>query len=494
MGATHAAPGQPGAGLDADPDEVVGEAVETTAAALVLPGSAPAAPAGSAAGPGAGTEAPAGGPVTAGAGAGTAEDAGDESAAERAALASELFAPGVGAQAGPPRTPARATAVQPGASSAGGHSHGPGERPRAERFTSRNPDAFGVPTGREEEWRFTPLARMRDLLQPLAATDPPEVTVDAPDGVEIRRIAGDAEPVGSVLVPADRVSALAMEHVREALLITVPKGTTPAEPVTVTVRGAGERSYAHVVVDVQPFSEAVVILDHVGSATIAANVELRVGDGAALTLVTVQDWARDAVHVAAHAAEIGRDARLRHAVVTFGGDLVRISPTVRFTAPGGDVELLGLSFADAGQHQEARLYVDHAVPHCKSRVTYKGALQGREAHTVWIGDVRIRATGTQTDTYELNRNLLLTDGARADSVPNLEIETGEVAGAGHASATGRFDDEQLFYLMARGIPQLEARRLVVRGFFADVIRRIGQPAITERLTAAVEAELEAVGA
>ena len=490
MGSTHAVPGQPDTGTEAD-------VVEAMAAALVAPGSDPAGaihPAEPADGPVAGTSAPAGGPVVAGSGAATADDAEDEGAAERAALASELFAPGVGAQAGPPRTPARATAVQPGASWAGGHSHGPGERPRAERFTSRNPAEFGVPTGREEEWRFTPLARMRDLLEPLELTDLPETTVDAPDGVEIRTIAGDAEPVGSVLVPADRVSALAMERVRKAMLITVPKGTALTDPVTVTVRGAGERAYTHLVVDVQPFSEAVVILDHVGSATIAANIELKVGDGAALTLVTVQDWAPDAVHVAAHAAELGRDARLRHAVVTFGGDLVRISPTVKFTGPGGDAELLGLSFADAGQHQEARLYVDHAVPHCKSRVTYKGALQGRDAHTVWIGDVRIRATGTQTDTYELNRNLLLTDGARADSVPNLEIETGEVAGAGHASATGRFDDEQLFYLMARGIPQLEARRLVVRGFFADVINRIGQPAVTERLTAAVEAELAGVGA
>jgi len=426
--------------------------------------------------------------------AGGVGDAADEGAAERAALAGELFAPGVGAQAGPPRTPARATAVQPGASSAGGHSHGPGDRPRAERFTSRNPDEFGVPTGREEEWRFTPLARLRDLLDPFEADQALTVETDAPDQVEVREVAGDADPVGTVLAPADRVSALALERVRRAHVVTVPKGTTVAEPVTITLRGQGERAYGHLVVDVQPSAEAVVVLDHVGSARLAANVELRVGDGASLTFLSVQDWADDAVHVVAHAAELGRDARLRHAVVTFGGDLVRISPTVRFSAPGGDAELLGLSFADAGQHQEARLYVDHAVAHCRSRVTYKGALQGRDAHTVWIGDVRIRPEGLQTDTYELNRNLLLTDGARADSVPNLEIETGEVAGAGHASATGRFDDQQLFYLMARGIPEVEARRLVVRGFFADVISAIGVPAVAERLTAAVEAELAAVGA
>jgi Fe-S cluster assembly protein SufD len=413
--------------------------------------------------------------------------------AQAAALAGELFAPGVGAQAGPPRTPARATAVPPGASSAGGHSHGPGERPRAERFTSRNPDEFGVPTGREEEWRFTPLARMRDLLQPFDAGTPLTVETSAPDQVEVREVAGDADPVGTVLAPADRVSALALERVRRAHVVTIPKGTTVTEPVTITVRGNGETAYGHLVVDVQPSADAVVVLDYVGSARLAANVELRVGDGASLRFLSVQDWADDAVHVVAHAAQLGRDARLRHAVVTFGGDLVRVSPTVRFTGPGGDAELLGLSFADAGQHQEARLYVDHAVDHCRSRVTYKGALQGREAHTVWIGDVRIRPEGVGTDTYELNRNLLLTDGARADSVPNLEIETGEVTGAGHASATGRFDDEQLFYLMSRGIPEIEARRLVVRGFFADVINAIGVPAVAERLAAAVEAELAAVG-
>jgi Fe-S cluster assembly protein SufD len=108
---------------------------------------------------------------------------------------------------------------------------------------------------------------------------------------------------------------------------------------------------------------------------------------------------------------------------------------------------------------------------------------------VWIGDVLIRATAEGTETYELNRNLVLTDGARADSVPNLEIETGEIVGAGHASATGRFDDEQLFYLQSRGIPEDEARRLVVHGFFNDIIRRIGVGQLEDRLMATVEAEL-----
>jgi Fe-S cluster assembly protein SufD len=123
-------------------------------------------------------------------------------------------------------------------------------------------------------------------------------------------------------------------------------------------------------------------------------------------------------------------------------------------------------------------------------VEYKGALQGDGARSVWIGDVLIRKIAEGIDTYEQNRNLVLTDGCRADSVPNLEIETGEIVGAGHATTTGRFDDEQLFYLQSRGLPEDEARRLVVHGFFADVIRRIGVAEIEQRLLHAVETELE----
>jgi Fe-S cluster assembly protein SufD len=168
---------------------------------------------------------------------------------------------------------------------------------------------------------------------------------------------------------------------------------------------------------------------------------------------------------------------------------VRLAPTVRYAGPGGDAELRGLYFADAGQHQEHRLFVDHTQPRCRSRVEYKGALQGDGAHAVWIGDVLIQAEATGTDTYELNRNLLLTDGARADSVPNLEILTGEVVGAGHASATGRLEDQHLFYLMARGISMEEARKLVIRGFFGELINKIEVPELRERITASIEGEL-----
>ena len=231
------------------------------------------------------------------------------------------------------------------------------------------------------------------------------------------------------------------------------------------------------------------MLRFVGSATLADNVEIVVGDGADLTVVSIDDWDDDAVHVGHRHAQVGRDAHFKHVVVTLGGSVVRHDTTAEYAGPGGDVEMLGLYFADAGQHLEHRLFVDHTAPKTKSHVTYKGALQGEGAHTVWIGDVLIRKVAEGIETYEENRNLVLTDGCQADSVPNLEIETGEIAGAGHASATGRFDDEQLFYLRSRGIAEDEARRLVVHGFFNDLIRRIGVPELEEQLAATVEAEL-----
>jgi Fe-S cluster assembly protein SufD len=359
---------------------------------------------------------------------------------------------------------------------------------RVERTLSRDPEAFPVITGREEDWRFTPLARLRGLHDGTAAVDGVlDVAVSAPAGVTVETIGPDHALVGTALVPADRAAAIAMRDFKEGQLVTV-QGELD-EPVVLTFTGAGLVSHGHVVVDVKPFAKAVVVLEHTGVATHSGGVEVRVGDGAALTLVSLQEWDDTAVHLSAQAARLGRDARFKSVVVTLGGDLVRLNPTVSYAAPGGDAELLGLAFADAGQHLEHRLLVDHGVPQCRSRVTYKSAVQGEGAHSVWIGDVLIRAEANGTDTYELNRNLLLTDSARADSVPNLEIETGEIAGAGHASATGRFDDDQLFYLQSRGITPDEARRIVVLGFFAEVLQQIGVPSLEERLLTAVEKEL-----
>ncbi|MFJ8488374.1 Fe-S cluster assembly protein SufD [Streptomyces sp. NPDC094038] len=352
---------------------------------------------------------------------------------------------------------------------------------------------FPVPHGREEEWRFTPLERLRGLHDgtAVATGDSLKVAVEAPEGVTVELVGRDDPRLGRAGAPVDRVAAQAYSAFERAGVVTVPKETVLTEPIRISVHGQGGVAFGHQVIELGAFAEAVVVIDHTGDVVTAANVEYVLGDGAKLTVVSVQDWDDKAVHVAQHNALVGRDASFKSVVVTFGGDVVRLHPRVAYAGTGGEAELFGLYFTDAGQHQEHRLLVDHNTPHCKSNVAYKGALQGDEAHAVWIGDVLIEAKAEGTDTYEMNRNLVLTDGARVDSVPNLEIETGEIVGAGHASATGRFDDEQLFYLMARGIPQHEARRLVVRGFFAELVQQIGVADIEERLLAKIEEELEA---
>jgi Fe-S cluster assembly protein SufD len=387
---------------------------------------------------------------------------------------------------------ATSTDLQVHPSAAGAHSHGgPVTKTGspAERFSSRNPDDFAVPTGREEDWRFTPMRKLRTILRPYQSEGTEKVSVSGPQGARWSIVGRDHPRFGSVLRPADRVSALAFANVSDILFIEIDAETQLSEPVTVTVTGEPGLNYGHVVVEAKPYSKATVVFDHTGNTTDTANVEFLLGDGAQLSVVTVQDWGSEAIHVSTHTALVGRDAQFDHVSVTLGGAIVRLSPTVRFAGPGGSAQLFGLSFAGAGQHFESRLYVDHAVPNCSSNVVYKSALDADSARTVWIGDVRIRPEATGTSTYELNRNLLLTEGARADSVPNLEIETGEITGAGHASATGRFDDLQLFYLQSRGIPEDEARRLVVRGFFADVLTHINVAALHDRLMAAIDARL-----
>jgi Fe-S cluster assembly protein SufD len=355
-------------------------------------------------------------------------------------------------------------------------------------------DFFEVPTGREEVWRFTPLKRLRELHKDADLSGHSFTTdVVAPEQITVEHLPADSPVMGSSgYVPNDRVSARAWHAASELLAVTVPAEAEVDEPVFVTVTGAGVEagSAAHVVVTAGPHSKATVVFRFEGSATLADNVEIVVQDGAHLTVVAVEDWADDAVHLTHQHARVGRDATLRHVAVSFGGDVVRVNTSISYKGPGGYVELLGLYFADEGQHLEHRLFIDHNEPRTRSNVDYKGALQGEGAHAVWIGDVLIRKEAEGIETYESNRNLVLTDGCQADSVPNLEIETGEIIGAGHASTTGRFDDQQLFYLQSRGIHEDEARRLVVHGFFADIVRKIGVPQIEGRLLATIEAELE----
>ncbi len=354
---------------------------------------------------------------------------------------------------------------------------------------------FAAPTGSEENWRFSPMRRLRPLLAGTPSDAHLSWDSRLPDGVELVTVEADDPALDGVPGPVDFLSELARRNSGGAVVIRIPKAAELPDGVVIRLSGTDAEAlvWGHIVVEVGEQATARVVLDHAGSARYAANVSVLVGDGASLELVHVQDWTDDSLHSAHVATRVGRDARYKSMQVSLGGSVVRIVETVDFDGPGGDAELNGLYFADAGQHLEHRLFIEHQPPNCRSRVSYKGALQGASARTVWVGDVFIGATAEGTDTYEINRNLVLSEGARADSIPNLEIETGQIIGAGHASATGRFDDEQLFYLRSRGIPADEARRLVVRGFFADLIGRMGEPELQERLMGRIEARLSAAG-
>lgn len=352
---------------------------------------------------------------------------------------------------------------------------------------------FPVPNGREEMWRFTPLRRLRGLHNGKAVADGKVIIeIDAAPEVVVERVGRDDPRVGKAYVPRDRVSAQAYSSFTEATVVTVPKEAVASAPTMIRVRGedSGHASYGHTTIIAEPFAQATIVLDHRGSATYADNVEFVVGDSAVLSVISLQDWADDTVHLSHQHARLAKDARFTSFTVSLGGDVVRIAPSVSYAGPGGDAELYGVYFADPGQHLEHRLLVDHTVRDCRSRVDFRGALQGQDAHAIWIGDVIIRAEAEGTDTYEFNRNLVLTDGTRVDSVPNLEILTGEIRGAGHASASGRLDDEHLFYLQARGITKDEARRMVVRGFLGQLIERIEVPEVREQVITAIEAELD----
>jgi Fe-S cluster assembly protein SufD len=359
---------------------------------------------------------------------------------------------------------------------------------RSERFKSRVHDEFVPVTGREVDWKFSPVDRLRDLIDGELDGAPYAVLYPEVPGTTVEWIdRGDAR-IGGAGTPEDRAAANAWSSFEKALHI----GVAGEEPVVLTVTrsdlGTAARA-AHVLVTAAPNSTGLVVLDSRGSGHLTENVEILVGEGAHLTVVSVQEWGDDAIHLASHFARVERDARLKHIVVSLGGSIVRVNPSTHLAGPGSEVEMLGVYFADAGQHLEQQVFVHHDAPQSKSRVTYKGALNGTGAHTVWIGDVLIGRAATGTDSYEQNRNLVLSEGTRADSIPNLEIETGDIAGAGHASATGRFDDEHLFYLQSRGITEDEARRLVVLGFLSEIVQKIGEPQLEARLSAALEAEL-----
>ncbi|WP_442977624.1 Fe-S cluster assembly protein SufD [Salinibacterium sp. CAN_S4] len=364
---------------------------------------------------------------------------------------------------------------------------------RSARFSSTHHDDFPAVTGLEADWKLTPVKLVRPLIDGELDGSIYDYVADIPAGVSVAWVDRDDALIGRAGTPEDRASANAWSTFDKALAITVTSEDHVALTISRSTLGGAARA-AHMVITAKANSNATVILESTGKATLAENVEIVVEDGAKLTVVSLQEWSDDSLQLSSHFATVGRDAFLKHIVVSLSGAVVRLNPSVHLAGEGSDTELYGLYFADAGQHFEQRVYLHHLGANTRGRVNYKGALQGTGARTVWVGDVLIGPDASGTDSYEQNRNLVLTEGTRADSIPNLEIETGDILGAGHASATGRFDDEQLFYLQSRGISEAEARRLVVIGFLSEIIQKIGSPQLEARLHSAIDAELSLTAA
>lgn len=350
-----------------------------------------------------------------------------------------------------------------------------------------------TPTGREEAWRFTPLTRLGGLHDSsIALVDRPSLIAQSlPAGTSMSLENSADFPLRTQT--EDHISLRVSEAVSQVSVLRISAHNELQEPIFLNRNCAGlEAEASRLLILVGSHAHATVVISNMGQSILGEDIEIILEDGANLRFITLQEWETGSVHAARHHAVIAKDATFTSHVITVGGSVVRLLPTVEYTGPGSSAELNGLYFATDGQHLEHRVHVEHDCPNAKSRVNYKGALAGDLARTVWIGDVFIKAAAQGTDTYELNRNLLLTDGARADSVPNLEIETGDIVGAGHASTTGRFDDEQLFYLESRGIPAEEARRLVIRGFFAENVSKLHLSEVEERIMARIDKELSEV--
>lgn len=361
---------------------------------------------------------------------------------------------------------------------------------RSERFQSVVASDFPAVTGREPEWKLSPVAALRPLID--GALDGSAYSVDATSATGFSFGFHPASEVkrGVAGLPEDRAAANAWESTEQVLVVNLEGSLDQTVVLSRSAMGSSPRA-AHTVIRVGQNTHATLVVRSSGDAVLAENIEFDLANDSNLHVVFVQDWNPGAVQYAHHLAHVAKGAVLTHISVTLGGDVVVVNPSVQLVGEGGEGHLLGAYFADATQHLEHRVYVHHQGPKTVSRVSYKGALHGAGARTVWIGDVLIGPDAVGTDSYEQNRNLVLSEGTRADSIPNLEIKTGDIEGAGHASATGRFNDEQLFYLQSRGIKELDARRLVVMGFLVEVLSRINDSALVESLTERIRTKLSA---
>ena len=297
------------------------------------------------------------------------------------------------------------------------------------------------------------------------------------------------------LVPTSRTKFVAMHAAFRTggTFVYVPDGVKIDLPLqTLTYMDAdGAAVFPHTLLVVGA-NASVTFIDRytspeLGHAFSNAVTEIVVGDGARVRYASIQDWGGGVTHLGVQRAEVGRDADVRTLAIGFGADLSRAEAETILAQPGGFSEMLGVFFADGDQHFDHRTLQDHVAPNCRSDLLYKGALRDR-SRAVYSGWVHVRPDAQKTNAMQTSRNIVLSEHAKADAIPNLEIEANDVR-CGHAASVGPVDEETIFYLQSRGITREDAERLIVSGFFQEVLDRVTIDEVREGAEVAIAREL-----
>jgi Fe-S cluster assembly protein SufD len=366
-----------------------------------------------------------------------------------------------------------------------------------------------LPTTTDEHWRFTDLAgfdpgafvsngHVRGEAEDASMLDietggVARVTEDgieierAPDGITFEPLV-DHPRLGELVGATEKFAAHNAALWEHGLLVAVPGGVELEQPLYVRIAGA---TFWRLLVVAEPGARFSLIEEYVSSSSDPsysnAVVELFVGDGAKLEYVSLQNLSRETWHFATHHARVERDAELDWIAGGFGSKRGKTWIQNDLTGPGATSRVTGAYFADGTQHLDYDTFQEHAAPSTTSDFAFKGALRD-EATAVWRGMIRVERDAQKTNAYQENRNLMLSPSAHAVPIPGLEILANDVR-CTHGATVGRVDRDQLFYLMSRGLSRSEAERLIVRGFFQDVLDRIDLDPVREALAEALEARI-----
>jgi Fe-S cluster assembly protein SufD len=374
-----------------------------------------------------------------------------------------------------------------------------------------------VPTTTEEAWRFTdlrgfdpesfaldaqPVGSTEGLLEldvaGIAVITEAGIEIErAPEGIRFEPLSQDDPRLYSLVGWNEKFPAHNAAVWKHGLLVEVPKGVEVDRPLYVRIASSVPDSalFWRLLVVAKEGSRFSLIEEYSSaerdlSAYSNAVAELFVGQGAKLEYVSIQNLSQETWHFATHHARVERDAELDWVAGGFGSKKGKIRIQNDLSGPGATSRVTGAYFADGEQHLDYDTFQEHMAPSTESDFAFKGALR-EQAHAVWRGMIRVEEDAQKTNAYQENRNLLLSDSAHADSIPGLEIMANDVR-CTHGATIGRVDRNELFYLMARGLSRAEAERLIVRGFFQDILDRIDLEPVRNALGEALEARIPQV--